>query len=73
MLFEDGIPELVMSLVQHTNLHKDEQHGSSDDKYCVYECCIVTVAKLQNTLTEVVAIMRSKPTHIAMEEAHTLE
>lgn len=72
-LLEYDISKFVVSLVQHTYTHKDDQDHSSADKYCVYERWDVIVGELKNALTEVAAITLANATHREMEGALPLE
>lgn len=47
-LSEDDIPELVVSLLQHTDPSREKQDGSSPDQHCVYESFDVTCGDPEN-------------------------
>lgn len=71
-LFEDDIPELVVSLVQQNDLSSHETDGSSKDSYFLLECCKIKEGQLQSALTKVPIFVQANVTHVLTEEALTL-
>lgn len=62
-------PDLRVPLVQHMDLHNNEQDSSLAENYCVWQSCDVTFVELPNTLNAVGPIGRASTTHIATGES----